>query len=429
MTSNASCTYTLRTFLVLGAALLPGCGDDLAEPALDLDDIAARIDADKVDPVDIPAPPPPPGPEADAHQNLLLKGKGKQNKPTGNPNGQYIVKLEDGADPQAAAAAVGAVPTHVFSTALRGFAGTLTAGQLKTLAKRSDVELIEPDQLVTADFTQNMDASGQPWGLDRIDQRPTALDGQYTYYRDAWGVRAYVLDTGIQSKHPEFEDRAIAVYDAWGGNGQDCHGHGTHVSGTIGGKTYGVAKQSFLRGVRVLDCNGKGTISGIIAGLDWVAANHVKPAVANMSLLSGKSTIFNAAVDNLANAGVFVAVAAGNGDADACNYSPSSASNVFTIAASDKLDNRASFSNYGACVTAYAPGVGVRSAWLNSGTASISGTSMATPHVAGAAAVYKAVHGDHAWPEIEAKLVEWATRNEIAGNPTGTPNLLLFQRY
>jgi subtilisin family serine protease len=240
-------------------------------------------------------------------------------------------------------------------------------------------------------------------------------------------VRAYIIDTGLQANHPDFGGRAANVYDAFGGNGADCNGHGTRVGGTVGGSTYGVAKGVALRGVRVLDCAGSGSFSGIIAGVDWVRKNRFSPAVANMSLGGGYSSSVNTAVSNLANSGVFVAVAAGNSNANACYYSPASAGAAYTVAASDKTDTRASFSNYGSCVDGYAPGVGIKSAWLSSGTNAISGTSMASPHVAGVAALYKATCGDAASSTIASWINTNATTGVIKSNPTGTPNRLLYK--
>jgi len=424
-------TFGATALLLLGAAaLLGGCGDDEEVGELDPDDVALRDEEEKIETQDPPAPPLPPGPSADEGDALVNQGKPKKDKDVGPKDieGRYVVKMKANGDPDAAAAAVEAKPDHVFKKTVRGFAGPLNPGQLKQLEKRADVELIEPDQLVTMDTTQSMDAAGQPWGLDRIEQRSTTLDSRYVYFRNAWGVRAYIIDTGIQSNHPDFYN-ALAMYDAFGGNGQDCHGHGTHVAGTIGGNVYGVAKRAFLRGVRVLGCNGKGTMSGIIAGVEWVANNHIKPAVANMSLGTSRSATLNAAVERLAESGVFVAVSAGNSNAPACNQSPASATKVFSTAASDKTDKRASWSNHGACVTAYAPGVGVKSDWIGSITGTASGTSMASPHVAGTAALYKAVHGDVPWDTIKADLVQWATRNKILDNPSGTPNVLLYQPF
>ncbi len=343
--------------------------------------------------------------------------------------GQYIVVLKNGAATNAGslAASVGAKTTYVYNAALNGFAAGLNDAALAKLQKDPNVAYVEPDQIMQSDGTQYMDGNGDPWGLDRIDQRNEPLSGSYTYNSTGTGVRAYIIDTGIQTSHPEFGGRASAVYDALGGNGQDCNGHGTHVAGTVGGSTYGVAKNAYLRAVRVLDCNGSGATSGIIAGIDWVRTNGIHPAVANMSLGGGYSASLNTAATNLANSGIFLAVAAGNSNADACNTSPASASGTYTVAASDRNDARASFSNYGACVDGYGPGVAIKSAWLNSGTNTISGTSMATPHVVGAAALYKSTYGDAA----SSTIVNWFYSNDtsgvISGNVGSTPNLLLFR--
>jgi subtilisin family serine protease len=236
-----------------------------------------------------------------------------------------------------------------------------------------------------------------------------------------------VIDTGIQTSHPDFGGRASVAYDALGGNGQDCHGHGTHVAGTIGGATYGVAKAVTLKAVRVLDCSGSGSTSGIITALNWLASNHAARSVANMSLGGGLSSALNTAANNLVSSGVYLAVAAGNSNANACNTSPASAASAYTVAASTNTDAKASFSNYGSCVDGYAPGVNIKSDWLNSGTNTISGTSMASPHVAGVAALYKATYGDASAATITSWLNTNATANVITGNPSGTPNRLLYK--
>jgi subtilisin family serine protease len=219
-------------------------------------------------------------------------------------------------------------------------------------------------------------------------------------------------------------------YDALGGNGQDCNGHGTHVAGTVGGSTYGVAKGVSLRAVRVLDCTGSGSNAGVIAGMDWVRTNHVAKSVANMSLGGGFSSTVNTAATNLVNSGVFLAVASGNSNADACNYSPASASGTFTVNATASNDARATYSDYGSCTDLYAPGSSITSSWYSSTTATntISGTSMATPHVAGVGALYKATYGDAAASTIGSWLTSNATPNVVSGNIAGTANLLLNKR-
>ena len=359
-----------------------------------------------------------PAPAQAAEQSALPSGAGIP--------GAYVVTVRAGAAPRGVAARYAANPRFVYESALNGFAATLSDGQVRRLEADPDVVDVEADQVVTAGVTQGVAVGGGLYGLDRIDQRPLPLSGGYTYTRDGTGVRAYVIDTGIATSHPDFGTRASAVYDAFGGDGQDCNGHGTHVAGTIGGATYGVAKNSSLRGVRVLDCGGSGATSGIIAGVDWVAANHIKPAVANMSLGGGKSTALNTAATNLAGAGVFLSVAAGNENQSACNVSPASAAGVLTTAASDKTDTRASFSNYGGCVDLYAPGVAVTSTWLNGGTNTISGTSMAAPHVAGVAALYKA-YGDASSSTVNSWIVSNTTADVVKANVTGTVNQLLFK--
>jgi subtilisin family serine protease len=337
--------------------------------------------------------------------------------------GSYVVVLNEGADPRSVAAIAGVEPNFVYTAAVNGFAATLNAGQLNALRHNPNVDYVEQDQTYEADVTQ----SPVTWGLDRIDQRNLPLSNSYTYNTTASNVYAYVIDTGIYASHSQFGGRASNVYDALGGNGTDCNGHGTHVAGTIGSTTYGVAKQVRLRGLRVLGCNGSGSTSGIIAAIDWVRLNRTNPAVANLSLGGGYSSTLNTAITNLSNSGVFVAVAAGNENQNACNVSPASAAAATTVAASTSTDAKASYSNYGSCVDLYAPGSSITSTWLNGGTNTISGTSMASPHVAGVAALYKAGNTGASSATIDSWIKTNATANVISGNPSGTPNRLLFK--
>jgi subtilisin family serine protease len=320
--------------------------------------------------------------------------------------GSYLVVLNEGADPRAVAAALGIAPRHVFAAAVNGFAGTLNAGQLNALRHHPAVAWIEQDQRYQAATTQ----TGAPWGLDRIDQRSLPLSTTYGYTSTGAGVRAYVIDTGIQANHPQFGTRAQNVYDAFGGSGADCNGHGTHVAGIIGAATYGVAKGVSLRGVRVLDCSGSGTTSAIVAALDWVRLNAQKPAVANLSLGGGFSSTLNAAVTSLVNAGVFTTVVSGNENQDACNVSPASAAAALTVAGTNRDDTRLSSGNYGSCVDLYAPG-----------------GSMAAPHAAGVAALYKATFGDAASSTIDSWIKTNATAGVVKNVPAGTPNRLLYK--
>jgi subtilisin family serine protease len=342
--------------------------------------------------------------------------------------GQYIVVFRgDVADAEGVAARLAGRYNgklrHAYAAALKGFAADMSDADAAAVALEPEVAYVEQDQVVHTTTTQ----SGPTWGIDRIDERSLPLSGTYTYTSTGSGVRAYIIDTGIQTSHPQFGGRASAVYDAFGGNGQDCNGHGTHVAGTVGSSTYGVAKSAYLRAVRVLDCSGSGSTSGVIAGINWVATNHISPSVANMSLGGGFSQAENDAVNALANSGVFIAVAAGNSNADACNSSPSSAANATTVAASTSSDAKASYSNWGACVDLYAPGSNITSTWLNSGTNTISGTSMASPHVTGVAVLYKATYGNASYSTIRSWLTTNATANVIIGNVSGTPNKLLYK--
>ena len=326
----------------------------------------------------------------------------------------------------------GSAPRFVYTHALKGFAAPLSPRAAEALARHPSVAHIEQDQVVRAATDQTISSRGL-WGLDRIDQRTLPLDNRYSYLGTGAGVRVYIIDTGIDVGHVQFAGRVSNAHDVLGGSGDDCNGHGTHVAGTVGGTTYGVAKQVMLRGVRVLDCQGNGSVSGLIAGVDWVRTNHIQPAVANLSLGAGYSTALNSAVVSLSNSGVFVAVAAGNSNRDACTVSPASAgygTAVLTTAASDRTDTRASFSNYGRCVDGYAPGAGITSAWIGLGTTeskTANGTSMASPHVAGVAALIKEGNPSASSASVATTLTSAMTADRIRSNRKGTPNRLLHK--
>ncbi len=326
------------------------------------------------------------------------------------------------------AAANGGEVGYIYTTAIKGFSAQLTPAAAAALARNPNVEAIEVDGIVSIDATQ----SGATWGLDRIDQADLPLNGTYSYTRTGAGVRAYIVDTGIRGSHTEFAGRMgtgfTAITDRNGTN--DCNGHGTHVAGTVGGTTYGVAKGVTLVPVRVLNCRGSGTNSGVIAGVDWVAAQSYRPAVANMSLGGGASTALDNAVTAAVSAGVTFVVAAGNSNVDACTASPARAPTAITVGATTNTDARASYSNFGTCVDIFAPGSSITSAWHKSDTqtSTISGTSMASPHVAGVAALY--LQGGNASPAtVTNALTNGATTGKITSLGTGSPNRLLFTAY
>lgn len=322
---------------------------------------------------------------------------------------------------------LGATVYFLYDHALQGYTAELSPAALQALRNDTDVAFIQQDQVVTSADSE----ANPPWGLDRIDQRSLPLNQSYQYDVAGRNVHAYIIDTGIRSTHGEFSGRIGAGYDAVdGGAPDDCHGHGTHVAGTVGGSTYGVAKGVTLHAVRVLDCSGSGTTAGVVAGIDWVTANHASPAVANMSLGGGADAALDVALRNSVAAGVVYVVAAGNANTDACNSSPAREPLAITVGATDSGDQRASFSNYGTCLDIFAPGVNVLSAWLSGDSAAVwlSGTSMASPHVAGVVALYLE-HSPSASPaQIAADLAGNATLYAVGAAGPGSPNRLLYAR-
>jgi subtilisin family serine protease len=348
---------------------------------------------------------------------------------TGAIKDRYIVTLNDGAAPGTAkdlAARYNGTITAEYTTAVNGFTVTLTEKGAKRLAAHPAVATVEQDRTIAAADTQN----AATWGIDRIDQRNLPLTGTYTYPTTAAAnVTAYILDTGIRLTHTEFEGRARSGYDFIDKDtdASDCQGHGTHVAGTVAGKTHGVAKKAKIVSVRVLDCNGSGSYSAIIAGVDWVTKNATKPAVANMSLGGSTSATLDTAVKNSIAAGITYAVAAGNETKDACTVSPARQPDAITVAATDTNDARATYSNYGTCVDIFAPGSNILSATKTGDTTTgkMSGTSMATPHIAGVAALYLATNPTWTPTQVRTAMINDATPNKIT-DTKNTPNKLTY---
>lgn len=378
-----------------------------------------------------------------------------------SPKEVYIVQLNPavlGNQSVSAATAsllslVGAgAPFFEYDTVLTGFTAALTADQVRRLSRLPLIAAIEKDQIVQVGATQN----NPVWGLDRVDETNRPLDGQYSYPDSGGaGVNVYVIDTGLNPDHQEFTGRVgggrnfindgpaglggllpIDLLGLLGGGGevdpdawQDCNGHGTHVAGTATGTQYGVAKLATVHAIRVLNCGGSGSSSGVIAGMEWVAENAQFPAVVNMSLGGGASSAQDNAVQALFDAGILPVVAAGNDNADACGSSPGRAPSAFNVASTASNDTESSFSNHGTCVDIYAPGSNVISADYqnNTGSTTLSGTSMASPHVAGGAALLLGVTPSLSPAQVASALLSNATSGVIAASPSnvGTPNLLL----
>ncbi|WP_198667422.1 S8 family peptidase [Glycomyces dulcitolivorans] len=342
--------------------------------------------------------------------------------------GEYIVVLEDDASFSTQVKSVEGGGADVVETykGVDAFLVESTELEAREIAAQDGVAFVEQNAAFTTQATQ----TGATWGIDRIDQRARPLSGTYTYNYTGAGVHAYIVDTGINASHSQFTGRVGAGYDFIQNDStpQDGNGHGTHVAGTVGGTTYGVAKGVTLHAVRVLDNAGSGTTAGVISGINWVRTNAIKPAVANMSLGGGYSASLNNAVASAVTSGVTFVVAAGNSAANACNYSPASTPSAITVGATTSTDARASYSNYGSCVDIFAPGSSITSAWYTSTSATntISGTSMASPHVAGVAALYLQANPSASPSAVTSWITSNATTGVVTSPGSGSPNRLLY---
>jgi subtilisin family serine protease len=355
-------------------------------------------------------------------------------------NGKYIVVLDDSPESNTSnslsvnyqsadlASTYGFVPGQILRSSITGFVAAMSAEQAQALSTDARVKMVEPDRPISISSQQ----ANAPWNLDRVDQRNMPWDTIYDYSAMGAGVHVYILDTGIRVTHQEFGGRASVAYDAIGDgqNGNDCNGHGTHVAGIVGGSTYGVAKGSSLHAVRVIPCSGTGSLSTLLMGIEWVTANHLGPAVANISAAAiGQSFSLEMAINNSIASGVVYTIAAGNNAADSCGFTPARTPNAITVAASDETDRRALYSNYGTCVDLFAPGNAVVSAYAGSDTATreLSGSSMAAPMAAGVAALYYGSNPTSTASNVIQAVKGTSTANVLNVDST-SPNLLLYSR-
>jgi subtilisin family serine protease len=387
--------------VLLGTAALAACADNTTQPA------AAALAANGRDRVTVTPP------AADTASDYIVTLADSTVDPDGK--GKTLTGLQKG------------LFKRSYKFALKGFVASLTPAAAAALAQTAGVERVEADGIVRA----STEVVANSWGLDRIDQRALPLNGMYNFTGTASNVRAYIVDTGILTTHEQFTGRVLAGFSAFGDNNPvDCNGHGTHVAGTIGGNTMGIARGVSLVPVRVLDCAGSGTWSGVIAGIDWVTQqktnNKSIPMVANMSLGGGFNSSVNDAVTRAITAGVVFAVAAGNENQDACYTSPASTPNALTVAASESGDNRAGYSNWGSCVDLFAPGSGIQSSYIGADNAyaNLSGTSMASPHVAGVAALILGSYPSYTPAQVRSSMIAAATPNIIT-DAAGSANVLL----
>ncbi|MBB5939685.1 S8 family peptidase [Streptomyces zagrosensis] len=371
---------------------------------------------------------------AEAHEAKAAEGRIVDADKAGAIKGSYIVTLNQATGLKSASvegkrliAEYGGTVKFTYTAALNGYSAQLSEREAKKLAADPAVDQVIQDSTVHATGTQNNPPS---WGLDRVDQANLPLDQKYNYPDSAGsGATVYVIDTGVRISHQDFGGRAVNGFDAVDNDNvaQDGHGHGTHVASTTAGTSYGVAKKAKIVAVRVLNNQGSGTNAQVVAGIDWVTKNHSGPSAANMSLGGGANTATDTAVRNSIRAGVTYAVAAGNDNRDARNTSPARVGEAITVGSTTRTDARSSFSNYGSVLDLFAPGSDITGAWRTSDTATntISGTSMATPHVAGAATVYLAGHPDATPAQVAAALVNGATSGKVTGPGSGSPNKLL----